>query len=696
MSAVRERRGNARLTARDDYPALAMTDPAHADADLRRAKALHAAGRLAEAGGAYQSILRRAPRHPDALLHLGEIAGTMRLDDQAVALIRASLELRPDSAEAWNSLGVVLATRGDDRQAVDAFARARSLAPDRALILANLGRAYARAGEAEKAAALHRDCIALEPANPAHHVDLGNALLARKDAPAALDGFARALALDPDSVDAGIGYGLALAAQNRMYDAADRFRELARSHPQLAEAHYNLAVALFRAGRLGEAIAPFRAAVACDPSNAVTHANLVFALDLDPAIGPEEALAERRRFGARHCLPPSAIEPHGNDRTDPARRLRVGYVSGDFLAHSAADVIAPIILNHTAAVDVVCYSEVREPDAVTEAFRSAVPHWRESWRMDDGALASQIRADEIDVLVDLSGYSKGNRLTAFGRKPAPIQVQAWGHPLGSGLATMDYLLSDPVMIPDEERRFFVETVHHLSSCFHYQPVENAPVVTPPPSDSVGTITFGTFNRVVKINDDVVRCWAEILDRVPGARLLAKDIAFDDAAARDRFAAMFAARGIEPDRVIFRGRTSKHAHLAAYAEVDVALDPFPQTGGVTTFEALWMGVPVVTLYGTRPQGRVSASLLSILGLRDHIARCSSDYVAAAIRAANDRCRLRALRMRLRDQILRSILCDHAAFVAEVEQAYRVFWQRWLNHADPRSTRTARWRVSSTLS
>ena len=646
---------------------------AHPSNDLQRARALYDAGCLADAGRAYQAVLAAEPRHAEALWRLGDVANRLGMPGQALDLVRSGIIQAPEDPQAWNCLGTVHAAAGSLDEAAQAFAHAIALRPTYVVALSNLGKACVRLGRLDEAVAAHRACVRDEPSRALHRADLGAALLARGEPDAAIEAFNEALTLDPALAEARIGLGLAHVAAGDHVAAVRAFADATQRHPALADAHHNLGLALFKCGRLEDAVDAFRTAVACDPAHAAAHTNLVFALDLDPRVGLAEAMAERQRWAARHA-DTAPRNDHAN-RADPERRLRIGYVSGDFKAHSAAEALVPVILGHSASFEAVCYSQVRMADAVTERFRAGVPLWREAWQMDDAQLERCIRADAIDILVDLSGFTEGNRLAVFARKPAPVQVQAWGYPLGSGLTAIDYLLSDPVLIPAASRTHFVETIYDLPGFIAFAPPADSPGLTPPPAERSGFVTFGSMNRLIKINDSVLAAWADILTCVPGARLLAKDPAFDDAAARARVLEHLTARGIAEDRIALRGRTSRRAHLATYAEIDVALDPFPQSGGITTFEALWMGVPVITLAGERPQGRASASVLSAIGLGEAIATTIDGYVATATRWAGDEARLRTVRAGLRDRLRGSPFCDHAAYGAAVETAYRAFWRRW---------------------
>jgi predicted O-linked N-acetylglucosamine transferase (SPINDLY family) len=646
---------------------------AQPSSDLERARALYEAGLLADAGRAYQAVLAAEPRHAEALWRLGDVANRLGMPDKALDLVLSGIRLVPDDAQSWNCLGAVHAAAGRNEDAAKAFAHAIALQPTYIVPLSNLGKVYVRLGRLVEAVAAHRHCIHYEPARADHHANLAGALLASGEPDEALQGFGNALILDPGHAEARLGLGLAHAARGDHVAAVSAFAEAVRLHPDIAEAHHNLGLALFKCGRLEEAVDALRAAVARDPANATAHANLIFALDLDPRVGLAEAMTERRRWNERHGR--AALRAGHANTPDPERRLRIGYVSGDFKAHSAAEALAPVILGHSKDFEIVCYSQVRKPDAVTERFRGAVPLWRESWRMDDDALERCIREDAIDILVDLSGFTEGNRLAVFARKPAPVQVQAWGYPLGSGMPAMDHLLSDPVLIPRESRPLFTETIHDLPGFMPFAPPARSPAVVPPPAAANGFVTFGSMNRLTKIGDAVLRAWAAILTRVPTARLLAKDPAFDDAQARARVVERLAACGVASERVELRGKSSRRAHLGAYGDIDVALDPFPQSGGITTFESLWMGVPVITLAGERPQGRASASILAGVGLPETTAQTVDDYIARAVDWAGELSRLRTVRATLRERLRRSPLCDHAAYGAAVEAAYRRFWRAW---------------------
>jgi predicted O-linked N-acetylglucosamine transferase (SPINDLY family) len=404
---------------------------------------------------------------------------------------------------------------------------------------------------------------------------------------------------------------------------------------------------------------------------------LIFALDFDAATTAAEAFAERRRWDAAHALPLARhAVPHANDPT-PDRRLRIGYVSADFRRHSAATVFGPVVLSHDRErFEVVCYAGRRGPDDETTArFRDAATLWRPTSGVPDMALARQIREDAIDILVDLSGHTGGHRLKVFAQRPAPVQMTAWGHALGTGLDAIDYFFADRVTVPGEARRYFSEAVVDLPAFVPYSPTVPSPDVTPLPALERGSVTLGCFNRLAKVTTEMVGLWAAILREVAGARLLMKFHGLEHGAVQERIRTVIAEYGVDGARIEFMGGSTAVEHLAAYEQVDLALDPFPHGGGVTALDGLWMGVPMVTLAGERIPSRMGASILTTLGLEAFIARTPDEYVAVAIRQARDLPRLAALRARLRERLTASIICDHRAYCRAVEESYRAMWKRW---------------------
>ncbi len=429
-----------------------------------------------------------------------------------------------------------------------------------------------------------------------------------------------------------------------------------------------------------EAIACYRASLAIDPSNLTTWPNLLFALDLHPSASWQIRLAERRRFNDLHCRPlTEAAPPHQND-ADPARALRVGYVSADFKQHSAVHGFGPVLAGHDRArFDVHLYDVDQEPDnpedRVQGLFRDYPgATWHDVRGYDDAALAAKIRADGIDILVDLSGYSGGGRPLLFARKPAPIQVSGFGYATGLGIDAMDYVVGDDVLIPEKHETHYHERVLRVPVFMPYEKAPPWPDVAPPPKLANGYTTYGYLGRVVKISPQALAAWAEILHRDPTSRLLLKGGEYQDAAIVRQITDALVALGVDAERIEIRQGTPRYDHLTAYGDVDVMLDPFPHNGGVTTVEAVLMGVPPITLLGDYVCGRVGASLMTALGFKAAVARTPFEYVNHALDTAGQAW-THGDRVGLRNRLLGSVLTDAAAYAGAVENAYREAWQVW---------------------
>lgn len=615
---------------------------------LQEALEHHRAGRLAEAERAYCELLAITPGLPDALHLLGVLLTQTARAEAAEALIAEAVRLGPAVADFRASHGDALAALGRFDAAIASYEEALALDPTHPEARTSLGHA---------------------------HNNRGAALLAAADPCGAERSFRRALEEGATRAEVHNNLGIALARQGRFEEAVVDFTRATTLAPERAEIHRNLGLALLRQGRTPEARARYRRAVALAPADAEAHSDFIFTLDLDAAASAADAAVERRRWGARHGAGAALAAPH-RTTPEPERRLRVGYVSADFRLHSAADVLAPVVLGHDRdAFEIVCYSGVGEPDEITERFRAGVDLWRETRGVPDDALAAMIRDDAVDILVDLSGHSSGNRLPVFARRPAPVQVTGWGHAGGTGLAAIGYAFADAVTVPPGARARFVEEVVELPAPVAYAPPAEAPAVAPLPALAAGHPTFGCFNRLCKIGDPVLALWARVLEAVPGAHLFLKDPALDEPSVRERVRARFAARGGDPDRLRLAGGTGRREHLTAWADVDIALDPFPHGGGVSALEGLWMGVPLVTLCGDAIPGRLGASFLTTLGLADWVAASHATYVAHAARGARDVEALVALRADLRRRLAASPLCDHPAYCRAVEAAYRGMWRRY---------------------
>jgi predicted O-linked N-acetylglucosamine transferase (SPINDLY family) len=640
--------------------------PEAAAAQFNLGVALLAAGQPAEAVAPLQRALEIEPGLAAARARLAQALLATGRDAEAEPLLRA--RLRHDAADAGAALELagLLARSGRAAEAIGLIEALDAVARQRADLSFALGNAYAARDGERSAAALEAwtRTLALDPAHAGARVNLGQSLLALRrwaEARAAVAPLLGGAAAPPDALDveARACEQLGLVAEARATYLAIAQRLDAASGD----------AALFRCS--DDPLRPVDATVF--PYSA---AFLLQYLEHDPA----QAREERRRWAER-AFPVAARSPaaYAGRLAAPAPR-RIGYVSGDFRQHSVSYFIGPVLAAHRAGpYEVHCYSNNERDDARSAVLRERAHHWHEVRGLDDEALAARLEADAIDVLVDLSGPTLGHRLGVFARRAAPVQVTWLGYPGTTGVAAIDWRLTDARADPGGAETGYVERLWRLPGCFCcYEPPDDAPEVAPPPAAAGGAITFGSFNAVFKLGEATLGLWARVLEAVPRSRLLLKLEGGEHAANREALYARFERHGIAPRRVDIAGWTDTQApHLARYAEVDIALDTTPYNGVTTTLEALWMGVPVVTLEGTRHAGRTGATLLAAAGLDPALPLVAADaagYVRLASRLAADPGARAALRATLRSRLAASPLLAAARCTREVEHALAAMWQQ----------------------
>ncbi|HYW42860.1 MAG TPA: hypothetical protein VE959_08390 [Bryobacteraceae bacterium] len=433
---------------------------------------------------------------------------------------------------------------------------------------------------------------------------------------------------------------------------------------------------LWRPGRHAEARDAESRGLALKPTFAVGHQIPLFKLHHSPDLTPRALAEEHRQWGLRYA---AALWDHGRrhvNSPEPGRRLRVGYVSADFYAHPVSYFTAPVFSAHDREqVEIVCYGLDRN-DSWTLRIRRQAGLWRNMTGLGDAELAEMIERDRIDILVDLAGYTAGNRLLAFARKPAPVQVSWLGYFNTTGMEAMDYLLVDPQLAPPEEEAPFVEKPLRLPGCYlAYEIPAHAPTPAPAPCGYRGFVTYGSFNNMSKVGLEVISVWAEILRRNPTAHIALMNAGLGDGPSRDLYRRHFEDCGITPDRLHLSDRVDRLDVFGAYAHLDLALDPFPYNGGTTTCEALAMGVPVVTLAGDRFVSRVGSTILHNAGLPELIAHSREEYIQKAVELGRNPARLAGLRSSMRARLAQSTLCDIAGFTRKLENAYREIWREW---------------------
>lgn len=571
--------------------------------------------------------------------------------------------------------GIAALKAGRPGEAVEHLQAAFERNADNTDVMQVLGIALHRAGRSDDGVELMERSIARNRRNPDYLINLANIRRNRRELEQAEALLRQAVSLAPQYAKGWHVLASTVRARGMLTDSIEYRRRAVALEPKSASALMRLGLILVEARHLDEGLATQRAALALDPAYVKAHSNYLVGSHYLPG-DPATMLAEHRRAGAalmRNVEPPA---PHAN-LADPRRRLKIGYVSPDFRVHSVAFFLTAVFAHHgPVQVEVFAYSDVARPDAVTERLRGRAGQWRDIYGLSDDAVATMIRRDGIDVLIDLSGHTAFNRLAVFARKPAPVQVSWLGYPDTVGLPTIDARLTDAIADPSGSESFAVERLVRLPDGFLCYEPGDAPDVAPLPANRHGAVTFGSFSNLSKMTDTVLGLWADLLTAVPGARLVLKARALGDPAVRRDTLAIFERRGIAEDRLQFSGHIEGYRdHMAAYREIDIALDTFPYNGTTTICEALWMGVPTVTLRGDRHCARVGASLLTQVGVPDLIAATAEDYLGIAARLAEDRPRLAALRGGMRDRMRQSPLMDAPRFTANLETAYRELWRAW---------------------
>lgn len=693
-------------------PAAPAAPAAHVRHLMETAVRLHQAGDAVGAAGAYQKILAAEPDNPDAVHYLGLCAGDLGRFEAALELIERSIALRPKCAAFHNNRGNILKRAGRPADAEAAYRHAVGLDGSYAVSWNNLGITLADRQRHDEAARAFRRATRAEPCYAEAHNNLANALHIGGRFKAAEASYRRAIEADPGYFMAYNNLANTLATLGRADEAIAACRRAVEIEPGYAGGYNTLASLRHAGGAFGAAEADFRTSLDLDPNNAGTwnnfgnalkdvggHAeavvcyrkaleiapthsmalsNLLLCMGMDGGSTAEEIFAESRRWNEIHAAPLGAAAPPHAPGGDPDRRLRVGYVSADFRNHAVSHFVEPLFAAHDReAVELFAYAQVAAPDETTARIRDRIDHWRDTVGLTHAQLAARIRADEIDILVDLAGHTGSNRLLAFAERPAPVQASWLGYGGTTGLDSMDYRLTDAIADPaGAADALHSETLVRLPDAFLcYAPPRDAPGPGPLPAAGCGHITFASFNNLAKVTPRAASNWARVLHAVPGARLIVKGRPFADADIRRRYVRHFAAEGIEEDRIeLIDHLPSRRAYLEVYRRVDIVLDTFPYNGGTTTCEALWMGTPVVTLAGDRHVSRMSASILSCVGNPELVAQTEDDYVRIAAALAHDPARLRELRGGLRRRMADSPLCDAAAFARAMEAAYRDMWRR----------------------
>lgn len=668
-------------------------------------------GRLTEAAGLCHQLLTIYPSDESTLHLLGLIS--LRTGDAAQAgnLLRQAILARPEKADFHNALGEALQALGHTDESVVIYQRAHELQPLSTPILNNLGNALRIAGRLEEACSAFQEALRIDPAFAEIQINFASVLRQQGKLPEAIATLRHAIVLKPGIAMGHNNLGHALLDNGEIPEAITALQQAVALQPDLALAHNNLGSAFKMNGQIDEAFVEYRRALECDPTNTLALANFANEShelgDHTTALALYERAVQSPHLSASafsnylavlHCAPTTRLASlakahavyeqryasplrscwsgHTNSR-DSERPLRLGFISPYFGNHPVGFFLVRVLENlDRRQFEMVCYHDRTKTDELTTRLRACTAQWRDVSHLSDAQLAAQIRADRIDTLFDLEGHNAGNRLLVFARKPAPIQITWLDYVGTTGLSAIDYILADPRQVSPEYEPYFSEKVLRMPDdyiCF--DPPMDAPPVGPLPAEANGFVTFVSHNIVAKTTSETIGIWSRILRELPTARLVLGNRGFDTPRTMERVRKQFAECDVVPERISFRGWLPRAELLAAYNEADVALDTLPYNGGLTTCEAMWMGVPVVTCPGETFASRHGLAHLTAAGVPETIAYNANDYVTTAVALASDIPRLASLRASLRARMETSPLCDGPRFAAHFADLLRSVWRKW---------------------
>ncbi len=627
---------------------------------------------------AYERALVLKPDYLQVLSNMGEWCIAKGRAEEALRWFDKALVCAPDFFEArLNQVAALfeLARYEDARETAEKLVADE---PDRPEPYLNLGNVLVHTGKAKQGIKQYRKALELRPGYPEAHFNLATLLGSREDLVNAIGYLERQIKERGETVHLLGLLAAAHQAMGHLTQAEELCRRIFEKQPDNITALATLGSCLSNGGDSAAALPLYERVVALDASQASMGSNVLFECNNISQLGREEVFRRHCEWAAHFETPllaPVSFSPRGRE---PGRKLRIGYVSGDFTRHPVGFLLCDILRHHNEQrFEVHCFSMVIRADEVLPELREAADVWEDIFFLSDEEVVEIIRKSEIDILVDLSGHTAFNRLLAFARRPAPVQVEWIGYFHSTGMKSIDYFITDPHTTPPGGGQLFSETpVFMPHTRFCYGPPEYAPEVMQPPVEKSGSITFGSFNRLPKITDEVVMAWAGILLAVPESRLVVKAGALADTTVRERLTARFTKLGIEQGRLELRENSSHAEMFAEYGDIDIALDTFPFNGGMTTLEALWMGVPVVTIAGNTMVSRQTVSALANIGLADELAFPNvAAYIQGAVALATDRARLGELRRQIRPRMMASPLCQPERFARDLEALYLRMWEAW---------------------
>jgi protein O-GlcNAc transferase len=694
-------------------------NPNNPDACHLLGMSLQERGRLDEAIEYYRESIRQNPNYAEAYNNLGNVYKEKKRFDDAIASYQKAIALKPDIATSYYNLGVVFDEKKQYDEAIGYYRKALQYDPSNHAFQNMLGMVLYKKGQLDggtefiaESEKVFRKILQMYPDDYNSYCSLANVLKSRGQTTEAIAGYRKAVELNPNFTEAYYNLAVILQETGHIDEAIRYYQKSIELDPSYSETYNNLGVLFQEKSRFDDALAGFQKALELD-SNSIRalnnlaniytemgqtdkaegyfrrllqidphlyfiHSNLLLAMNYNPRHDMDGLFSEHLRFAERLAEQFSPIGFYENERS-VHRRLKIGYVSPDFRRHSVAYFIEPVIKAHDREqIEVFCYSDVDRKDDVTERIKKLSDQWRDIWGLENEKVSKLVSEDRIDILVDLAGHSGKNRLLMFARKPAPVQVSWIGYPATTGLSAIDYKIvdghTDP---PGMTERYYSEKLVRLPDSFLcYMPEKDAPEVNGLPVAGNGYVTFGSFNNFAKVSHETLLLWAEILGKLPSSRLIMKAKGLSNTTVRNTVVDFFQRHGIAAERIeLFSLLPSISDHFALYNRIDIALDTFPYNGTTTTCEALWMGVPVVSLAGKTYASRVGASLLSNIGLSDLVAEEPAEYERNAVTLAGDLTRLSSLREHLRGRMAQSALTDARRFTDNLEKAFRQMWIQW---------------------
>jgi predicted O-linked N-acetylglucosamine transferase (SPINDLY family) len=670
----------------------------------------HQAGRLSDAESLYRKLLDEQPNQTDALNRLGVLAIQTGRYEVAVDCIsraikfrprtpdyhynlglaylnqgkksdaelqfRTATELKPDYAEPHNNLAILLRDQGRTEEALIHFRKVVELEPSAGEARFNLTNALRNVGKLSEAVDEYKKAIALGFSSADLYCLLGVTYQQMEQFDAAINSFEHAVELNPGFAEAQFALGSAQKHLNQFAASSESYRRALSINPGWFEAHVGLNITLKSQGLLNEALENMRDTLALKP-DAECHSGLIHTLNCDPNCSAEELLEEGRRWNDCHVDSLQTSRYRYSEDRSPERRLRIGYLSPDFKRHPVGFFFRSVFVEHNRAeFEVIAYSSVEARDDLTVMFAESADRWRDVEKLDNDALADMVNEDGVDILIDLAGHTYGNRLLTLALRPAPIQLCGGGHIGTTGVDGVDYLISDQFHTPAGSEKFYSEILLRLPDGYIcYEPPDYAAEVKDLPARDRGYVTFGCYNNLWKVTPQVVEVWSEILSSLPGSRVRLQSAALAEDITRNRIHSLFDSHGIDSSRVELVGSVGHSVLLDNYGLIDIALDSFPYSGGLTTCEALWMGVPVITLSGEAFASRHSTSHLSNVGLEGFIAKTKEEYISVATSLARNLDYLEATRETLRSRMAASPLCDYVGYTRNLEAGLRDLWRRW---------------------